>query len=132
MEVVSSILDAWNRRDYSAALEPVAAEIRVESALGGGLDGTYEGIPGLQKWLARFWGSFVDFRTEIEECFPVEDEVVFEAHHYGRGKASGIEVEMRNWQVCTVRDGKVVRYRVFPTKPEALEAVGLRERTSLE
>ena len=130
MEVVSSILDAWNRRDYSAALEPVAAEIRVESALGGGLDGTYEGIPGLQKWLARFWGSFVDFRTEIEECFPVEDEVVFEAHHYGRGKASGIEVEMRNWQVCTVRDGKVVRYRVFPAKAEALEAAGLRDGMS--
>jgi ketosteroid isomerase-like protein len=57
----------------------------------------------------------------------VEDEVVFAAHHYGRGKASGVEVEMRNWQVCTVRDGKVVRYRVFPTRQEALEAVGLEE-----
>jgi hypothetical protein len=30
-----------------------------------------------------------------------------------------------NWQVVTVRDGKIVRYRVFRAKPEALEAAGL-------
>jgi ketosteroid isomerase-like protein len=126
VEVVRFILDAWNRRDYSAALELVAPDIRVEEHLGGDLEGTYEGIPGLPKW-ARFWGSFVDFHTEIEECIPVDDEVVFAAHHFGRGKASGAEVEMRNWHVVTVRNGKVVRYRVFQTKPEALEGVGLRE-----
>jgi ketosteroid isomerase-like protein len=128
VEVVRSMFDAWNRRDYAAALRLVAPEIRVESALGhGDLDGTYDGIPAVQRWLARFWGSFIEFRTEIEECIPVEDEVVVAAHHHGRGKASGVEVEMRNWHVCTVRDGKVVRLRFVPTRPEALEAAGLRE-----
>jgi ketosteroid isomerase-like protein len=127
VEVVRSILDAWNRRDFSAALELVAPEIRVEGGLDVDTEGTKEGIPDLQKWTARFWGSFVEFHTEIEECFPVEDDVVVEAHHYGRGKASGVDVEMRNWHICTLRDGKVVRWRLFPTKPEALEAVGLRE-----
>jgi ketosteroid isomerase-like protein len=126
VEIVRSMVDAWNRRDYPAALELVAADIRAEEHLGGDLEGTYEEIPGLQKW-ARFWGSFVDFHTEIEECIPVDDEVVFAAHHFGRGKAARVEVEMRNWHVLTVRNGKVVRYRVFQTKPEALEAVGLRE-----
>jgi ketosteroid isomerase-like protein len=128
VQIVRSILDAWNRRDYSAALALVAPDIRAEDyAFGGGLDATYEGIPGLQKWMARFWGSFVDFHTQIEEYIPVDDEVVLAAHHHGRGKASGVEVEMRNWHVVTVRNGKVVRYRIFQTKPEALEAVGLRE-----
>ncbi|HEX6586058.1 MAG TPA: nuclear transport factor 2 family protein [Solirubrobacterales bacterium] len=127
VEVVKSVVEAWNRGDYSAALEPVAPEIKVESNLGGDIDGTYEGIAGLQKWLAGFWGSFVDFHTEIEDCISQGDEVVFSAHHYGRGKGSGVGVEMHNWQVCTVRDGKIVRYRLFRTKPEALEAAGLRE-----
>jgi ketosteroid isomerase-like protein len=125
VELVRSIIDAWNRGDYSAALERVAPDVTAESTLGGDLGGTYAGLPALQKWLARFWGSFVEFRTEIEEYIAVEDEVVFAAHHYGRGKASGVAVEMRNWQVFTVRDAQVVRYRVFPTKQEALEAVGL-------
>jgi hypothetical protein len=34
---------------------------------------------------------------------------------------------MRNWHVVTVRGGKFVRYRLFRTKAEALEAAGLRE-----
>jgi ketosteroid isomerase-like protein len=53
--------------------------------------------------------------------------VVFAAHLRGQGKGSGAEVEMRNWQVCTVCDGKIVAYRMFTTKREALEAAGLRE-----
>jgi|SRR5215211_3991965 len=127
VELVRRASDAWNRGDYAAALESVAPEIEVEDNLGGDLDGTYEGIAGLQKYLASFWGSFVDFHTEIEDCIAEGDEVVFSAHHYGRGKGSGVRVEMQNWHVCTVRDGKIVRYRFFRTKPEALEAAGLRE-----
>ena len=127
VELVKSVAGAWNRGAYSAALESVSPEIKVESHVGGDIDGTYEGITGLQKWLARFWGSFVDFRTEVEDWIAAGDEVVFSAHHFGRGKGSGVVVEMHNWQVCTVRDGKIVRYRLFRTKREALEAAGLSE-----
>jgi ketosteroid isomerase-like protein len=48
-------------------------------------------------------------------------------HYYGRGKASGVEVEMRHWHVWTLRDGKAVRWRVLNARGEALEAVGLSE-----
>jgi hypothetical protein len=49
---------------------------------------------------------------------------------YARGKTSGAEVDMRRGQVLTLRDGKVVRWRLFRTKEEALEAVGLSETDS--
>src|SRR5215207_2124203 len=107
VELVQSILEAWNGGDYAAALEHVAPEIKTESHLGGDIDGTYEGIAGLQKWLAGFWSSFADFHTEIDECIAGDAEVAIFAHHYGRGRGSGIEVEMSNWQVFTVRDGKI-------------------------
>jgi ketosteroid isomerase-like protein len=89
------------------------------------LDGTYRGIEGLQK-LLRFWGAFADFRSEIEECIPAGDHVVVTAHHFARGKSSGVEVDMRNWQIFTLRGGRVVRYRLFSTREQALEAAGLR------
>jgi ketosteroid isomerase-like protein len=127
VEVVRSMLDAWNRGDYSTALETVDPNIQLEAALGGTLDGTYQGHAGLRKWLTDFWGSFDDYRTEIEEYIPAGDHVVWAAHHFGRGRGSGIEVEMQNWHVCEVRDDKIVRYWVFNTKEAALEAVGLRE-----
>jgi ketosteroid isomerase-like protein len=127
VELVQSVMEAWNRGDYAAALEHVALEIKTESHLGGDIDGTYEGIAGLQKYLAGFWNSFTDFHAEIDECIAEGTEVAFLAHLYGRGRDSGVEVEMRNWHVVTVRGGKFVRYRLFRTKAEALEAAGLRE-----
>jgi hypothetical protein len=48
------------------------------------------------------------------------------AHHFARGKSSGVEVDMRNWQIFTLRGGRVVRYRLFSTREQALEAAGLR------
>jgi ketosteroid isomerase-like protein len=78
-------------------------------------------------FLEDFWRNFEQSHTDIAEYIPVGDSVVCEAHLRGRGKGSGVEVEMRNWQVWTVRDGKVVAYRMFTTKREALEAAGLSE-----
>jgi ketosteroid isomerase-like protein len=127
VELLQSFVEAWNRGDYAAALELVAPEIEVESNLGGDFDGTYEGIAGAQKWLAGFWGSFVDSHAEIEDYIARGDEVVMSIHLYGRGKGSGVRVEMHIWPVCTVREGKIMRYRLFRTKPDALEAAGLSE-----
>jgi hypothetical protein len=45
----------------------------------------------------------------------------------GRGKRSGLEIDMPAWQVWTLRDGKVVGWRIFRTKRQALDAAGLRE-----
>jgi ketosteroid isomerase-like protein len=127
VELVRAALEAWNRRDYAAALEHVAPEIKTENHLGDTFAETYEGIAGMQRYFAGFWSSFADFHTEIDECIAGAAEVAFLAHHYGRGRGSGVEVEMRNWHVVTVRGGKFVRYRVFRTKAEALKAAGLRE-----
>jgi ketosteroid isomerase-like protein len=42
-----------------------------------------------------------------------------------RGRTSGIELEWNFYaQVWTIRDAKVVRMEFFPTRGEALEAVG--------
>ncbi|HEV2010948.1 MAG TPA: hypothetical protein VGS17_07995 [Candidatus Limnocylindria bacterium] len=45
----------------------------------------------------------------------------------GRGKRSGIESEQLMVAVYTFRDGQVVLFRIYDTKAEALEAVGLLE-----
>jgi ketosteroid isomerase-like protein len=120
-------VETWNRGDYSLALEFADPEIEVEAALGGTFDGTYHGPAQAQLFLEDFWRNFEQSHTDIEEYIPMGDSVVFAAHLRGQGKGSGAEVEMRNWQVCTVRDRKIVGYRMFTTKQEALEAAGLSE-----
>jgi ketosteroid isomerase-like protein len=127
VEIVRSIVEAWNRGDYSVVLESTDPGIEVEAALGGTFDGTYQGSAQARMFLEDFWRFFAQSHADVAEYIPVGDSVVFEAHLRGRGKGSGIEVEMRNWQVCSVRDGRVVAYRMFTTKREALEAAGLAE-----
>src|SRR3954454_11672623 len=63
-------------------------------------------------------------RIELEDCIAAGEDVVATVHYYGRGKASGAEVDMRHWHVWTFRERKIVRWRVFNTREESLEAVG--------
>ncbi len=126
MEIVRQMFDAWNRGDYNAAHEFFDPDVEVESVLGADVDGTYRGHAGLAK-LMRFWGAFGSFRSDIEQTISVGDAVVTCLHHHATGKRSGIDVEMRNWQVFTVRGDKIVRHGLFRTEAQALEAAGLRE-----
>jgi ketosteroid isomerase-like protein len=112
IEIVRRMFEDWNRRAFDSALEAVSPEVEVEMSAQSDIDGTYLGHDGLRRML-RFWGAFADFRSTI--------------HHRGRGKTSGVDVEMTNWQVFTLREGRIVRYRVFGSRDEALEAAGLRE-----
>jgi ketosteroid isomerase-like protein len=44
-----------------------------------------------------------------------------------RPKRTDAEFEIRNGQIWTIRQGKVVSMRIFPEPEKALEAAGLRE-----
>jgi hypothetical protein len=54
------------------------------------------------------------------------DYVVATIHNTGRGTSSGVEVDMRFAVLAEIRDAKLVRFDVFRTRAEALEAAGLR------
>jgi ketosteroid isomerase-like protein len=55
------------------------------------------------------------------------EEVFVLMHQYGTGKGSGAEVEQRFAQLWTFREGKVVRYRGFRNRADALKAAELSE-----
>jgi ketosteroid isomerase-like protein len=68
---------------------------------------------------------FEDIRVEPEEFFEVGDDLMVLIYTAGHGKASGIKVENRVVHIWTFRDGKATRLRVYASKEEALEAVGI-------
>jgi ketosteroid isomerase-like protein len=126
VELVQGMYEAWNRSGGVPQLELMDTEIEVD-APGPGGRGIYRGHAGLSKVLENFWGYFEDHRIEVEECIPAGDDVVVTVHYYGRGKTSGVQVDMWHWHVWTLRDRKFVRWRVLDTRGDALEAVGLSE-----
>jgi ketosteroid isomerase-like protein len=63
-----------------------------------------------------------------EELIEAGDKVLAFVRTSGRGKASGVPVEVHVWNVWTFRDGKPVEWTYFgEDRAAALEAAGLSE-----
>lgn len=77
----------------------------------------------------RLWLSAWETTSfEYDEFIDTGEHVVVVQTQRNRGRTSGIELEWNSYtQVWTIQDSKVVRVEFFPTRGEALEAVGLRE-----
>ena len=84
------------------------------------------GIEELRRF--REEGPWADLSFEPEQFVDVDDErvlVLVKAH--ARGTGSGAPVELRNAHEFTIRNGVLVRFRVYGDRDEALEAAGLSE-----
>jgi ketosteroid isomerase-like protein len=72
------------------------------------------------------WGRSV--KLEPERFFDVDGErVLVFIHVTAEGEGSGAPVEMRDAHELTVRDGLIVRLKVYADRAKALEVVGLSE-----
>jgi ketosteroid isomerase-like protein len=128
VEIVRGLYEAWNRGDYAGALALIDPEIDIEQARQGSLAvGTYRGHAGLYQLLEDFWNQFDDRHSMVQETISAGDEVFVSVRFHGRGRSSGVEVEMRHCHLWTLRNGRVVRWRLFSTRREALEAAGIKE-----
>jgi ketosteroid isomerase-like protein len=120
-------IEAYNRRDFDAAVEFFDSEIEwvlPERQSSDSCRGPEE--------VKRFWEgideTFEELRLVPQEFVDAGDQVATRLRHHGRGKGSGVEVEEELYhQVVTFRAGTMVRIEYFGEWSEALEAVGLRE-----
>ena len=87
--------------------------------------GVYHGRDEVRELYRRWAGAFSDWRFHIDRLIGAGDHVVAFVTEHGRGRGSGAEVEMKRANVSTFRDGKVVRFRSFSSREDALRAVGL-------
>jgi len=72
-------------------------------------------------------GVWKEYDAEVTRYADGGDDVAILIREKGHGGLSGASVERELGEVCTVREGKVVRVRLFGSWDEALEAAGLSE-----
>jgi ketosteroid isomerase-like protein len=119
-------IDAYNRRDFDAAVEAFDPEIEwvlPERQSSDSCRGPDE--------VKRFWEgldeTFDELRLEPQEYVDAGDRVATRLRHHGRGKRSGLEINEELYhQVVTFRGGRMVRIEYFGEWSEALEAAGAR------
>ena len=91
------------------------------------LQGRFHGIDGARDYYAGWASAWEEWDWEIEDARASDDLVVTRTWLKGRGRGSGLALDMRIGQLWTFRDGKVVRYEAFDSWKQALEAAGLSE-----
>jgi uncharacterized protein len=123
--------EAFSKGDLQAVLEFIDPDVEVEVYTGRpDLPETQRlrGHAGFLENLRQLTEVFDEVLVEPEEFIEAGEDLVVIIHAAGRGKGSGIRVENRVAHIWTLRDGKAIRFRVFASKEQALEAVGLSEQ----
>jgi ketosteroid isomerase-like protein len=119
-------IDAYNRRDFEAAVASFDPEIewvlpaRQSSDSGRGLKDVLRFFEDIDE----IWD---DLQLKPQEYVDAGDRVATRLRHYGRSKL-GVEIDQVLYhQVATFKDGRIVRMEYFGTWPEALAAAEAQE-----
>jgi ketosteroid isomerase-like protein len=127
VQMVRDFIDAYNRRDFDAAIEAFDPEIdfvlpAAQSADSGrGPDHVIRFFEGLDE-------TFEDVQLRPQEFVDAGDRVATRLRHYAHGKGSGLVLDEELYhQVTTFRGGTIVRIEYFTDWNAALEAAGVSE-----
>jgi ketosteroid isomerase-like protein len=86
------------------------------------------GVPELIEFGEQYRRTWADLATELLELIDAPgDRVLALIRQSGRGRQSGVPVEIHFFVVLTIRDRRVCEVEFFRHRPDAFEAAGLRE-----
>jgi ketosteroid isomerase-like protein len=122
---VRRFIDAFNRGDLEAAIGGLADDSELHEWPNAPGAQTFRGPEGARAALAGWFEVWEWMKVEIEEIIDLGDRLLVTSHQRAKARESGIEVEIRSFNVYTYRDGKIVRLELFTEREPALEAAGL-------
>jgi len=119
---------AFNSRDIETYLAFCDPDIELHSAVTGPGPAVYFRHSGVRRWHRELTEAFGgDVRLEPEAFFDLgEHTVTFHVLH-GRGVQSGADVETRAAHVCRWRDGRIVYFKGYVQREDALRDLGVSE-----
>ncbi len=128
VEIVRAAFGAFERGDMEGVLRLCDENVEITQAAEL-LDVSrhQHGHAGVLEAFALWPDQWDDFRVEILRIADVGGRVLVTAMNHGRGKGSGVQVELRFSFLFSLRGGKIVEWRIFVREDEALEAAGLAE-----
>jgi ketosteroid isomerase-like protein len=89
--------------------------------------GVVQGHTGVEQFFRDWLGTWREFEVETSEYLDAGDSVVVVFRQQGTGRGSGVHMERDFFAIYELKDSKVVRYRMYDSREEALEAAGIRE-----
>jgi ketosteroid isomerase-like protein len=124
VQLVHEIVEALNRGDVDGMLARMHPEFEwrpLEASPAAG--GVYRGHEQVRRYVEDWLGTFDDLRLDLEDPAEAGDRVVAMVRGHGRGRASGLQLDTRFFQVWTIRRRAAVRMEEYATREQALAEV---------
>jgi ketosteroid isomerase-like protein len=87
-----------------------------------------QGAPQVVAFIEQFRDGWADLVQEpLEHIEAPDGRVLVFVRQTGRGRESGVPIEIHFFELCTIRDGKLGRVEYFRHRADALHAAGLSE-----
>ena len=120
-------IEAFNQRDLEAFLALADPDVVGISRVLAIEAESYRGHDGTREWWNDLLGVFPDFRIEVVWVRDAGNLTVSELRNSAHGEGGTAPLEEFVWQVSEWRDGRVVRWQMYESEQEAIEAAGLSE-----
>ena len=130
VEVVRQLFEAFNRQDASAVAELWAPDGDWRPAFigGGQLEGAvFRGPEGMAKFVEVQSEAWESVHADPVKMRDLGGTVLVEVHLSAVGRGSGAPVDVVNWNVFEVLDGRLTSGTAYTSHGKALKAVGLAE-----
>jgi ketosteroid isomerase-like protein len=123
VKIYESLLEDFNRDGVAGVLPYFSDDIEIyDPDLP---EGTYRGRAALVQVLQQFVAGSESTQVQNWELLAAGDRVVALTHVYSRGEGGDPVVEWRDAHTMTFRDGKVIYWRLYLDRAEALADAGL-------
>ena len=129
VELLGTFYKRWSAGEYVEAatllFDPEVELVQPPELPGGG--GTYHGYEGLKRALDEWLEAEEYIHAEAEGFVLGKDSVAVTVRLRSRGRHTGLELDRRIGHVFLFRRDRAVRWEVYWSPDEALEAAGLSE-----
>ena len=126
MDTIQIGYDGFNRGDLTEAREIVTKDVEWKTTgTFPGIEGVYRGPDALDDWMESLRAEWQEFEVSLAEVLAeTEHAIVVAERLWGRGRESGVEVEMHTYAVYRFNaEGKLTLREAFTSADEALAAL---------
>jgi ketosteroid isomerase-like protein len=128
VEIVRRWYRHWNDDEVEQLVSMLSPDfVYTPSGVFPDFDAVYRGRDGFVRFRQTQVEAFEYFRIEVREIGDLGDWVMVDLRLVGKGRGSGVDVDLDFHHAWRVRDGLLDRLSPRRTRAEALEAVGLSE-----
>src|SRR4030081_786223 len=114
VEVVRGLYERWNAGDRSDPAEFCDPAVELESPFSTVAGEPYRGYAGMKQWMRDVDEQFSEWEGRLEDVRAVGDAVIAIGTVHGRGRSSGIELDLPFAQVADFGvDRRIKRARIY-------------------